>query len=247
MNFINIVKFDLLNILRNPMLVIVNTLGPLLLWAGFGLVTSGRFGGELVSSYDYYGIATMILSTLMISMTVTNTFMEEKVKKGNLRIAYSPVSKADIVFSKLISTYLFGTVAFSLICLIEQYLFHSNFGGNQIGYILLLLNMLNLFGCCLGTMVCVLFKSEERANAVMPIIAMLFIFFGGIFSPIGHYGEIMQAIANLSPVKWVLECAFQVIYDNDFSLFMPIIGCLLFLSFIFAFISQIIFKPEEYV
>ncbi|SCW50021.1 ABC-2 type transport system permease protein [Paenibacillus tianmuensis] len=247
MNFLKIVWFDFMNICRTPMLVIVNTIGQLIIWAGFGMVTSSHFGGGIVNSYDYYGIATMILSSIMISMTVTNTFMEEKVKRGNLRIAYAPVSKTEIYLSKLLSTYIFGVIAFTLLCLLEQMVFQSNFGGANIGYIMILIHMLTLFGCCIGTLVVVMFKSEERANAVMPIISILFIFFGGVFSPVGHFGEVMQAIAQISPAKWVTQAAFQIIYDNNFSLFLPVIAFLLLFSIVFTVISQFIFKPEEYL
>ncbi|WP_159887124.1 ABC transporter permease [Paenibacillus puerhi] len=246
MNFMRIVWFDFLNICRNPMLVMINTVGQMMIWGGFGLVTSGQFGGT-INSFDYYGVATMTLSSILISMTVTNTFMEEKVKRGNLRIAYAPVSKAEIYLSKLLSTFIFGVIAFTLLCLIEQYVFQSNFGGNNIFYVIALIDILALFGCSLGALVVVIFKSEERANAVMPIISILFIFFGGVFSPIGHFGTVMQTIAQLSPAKWVLQSAFQIIYDNNFSLFLPVIACLLIFSIFFTLIGQFIFKPEEYL
>lgn len=246
MNFMRIVWFDLLNICRNPMLVIVNTIGQMIIWGGFGLVTNSQFGGR-ISSFDYYGVATMILSSIMISMTVTNTFLEEKVKSGNLRIAYAPVSKAEIYLSKLLSTFIFAVIAFTLLCLIEQFVFQSNFGGSNIFYIIVLINILALFGCSLGALVVVIFKSEERANAVMPILSILFIFFGGVFSPVGHFGNVMQAVAQLSPAKWVMQSAFQIIYDNNFSLFLPVIACLLIFSILFTIIGQFIFKPEEYL
>lgn len=247
MNFIRIVSFDLMNIVRSPMLLIMNTIFPLVLFIGFGFVTNSNFGGGQVSSYDYYGVTTMIFSAIMISMTVTNTFMSKDVKKGNIRLAYAPVHKAEIYLSKLIATYIFGSISYSLLVLVEQSVFQINFGGKNMGYILLLINILTFFGCCLGTLVCCLFRSEERANAIMPILSLLFVFFGGIFSPVGHYGPFLQKVANFSPVKWVTESSFQIIYDHDFGIYLPTIAFLLLVSFICIGISQIMFKPEEYV
>lgn len=247
MNFAKIIKFDFMNILRNPMLFTMNTIFPLILFGGFGVVTSKNFGGGNVSSYDYYGVTTMIFSAILISMTVTNTFMEETVKRGNIRLVYAPVSKTEIYLSKLIATYIFATISYTIVSLIEQYVFHSNFGGKNIMYILVLINFLSLFGCSLGTLVCCIFKSEERANAIMPIVLLLFVIFGGIFSPVGHYGVILQKIACISPVKWVTECAFRIIYDNDYSIWLSTIAILLFASIICIIICKIIFKPEEYV
>lgn len=106
MNFLKILKFDFINILKTPMLVIMNTIFPLVLFGGFGVVTKSKFGGSLISSYDFYGVATIIICGVMVAMTVTNTFMAENVKSGNIRVMYAPVSKAEIYLSKLISSYI---------------------------------------------------------------------------------------------------------------------------------------------
>ncbi len=247
MNFFRILKFDFLNILRTPMLVIINTIFPLILWWGFGIITHSRFGGGNISSYDYYGVTTMILGGILISMTVTNTFMEANVKRPNLRISYAPVSKTEIYLSKLLSTFIFAAISYSLLTLIESYVFHCNFGGNRILYILLLFNVLIFFGCSIGTMVCCFAKSEEKANAIMPMVSLVLILFSGIFIPLGHFGKVMEAVSNMSPVKWVTLCAFQIIYDNNFSLYVPVIASLLILSIVCISVCQIIFKPEDYL
>lgn len=247
MNFIKVIKFDFINILRNPMLVILNTVFPLIMIGIMGFVTKGGYGAGDVSSYDYYGVTMMIFTAIFISMTATNTFMEEKVKCGNSRIVYAPVSKTEIYLSKLISTYILGTISYSVILLVGQYFFHINFGGKNILYIMLLINIFSLFGCALGTMFCCIFKSEDGANSVMQIPLLLFIFFGDLFFPVASLGKVAEAVSYLSPVKWVTECAFQVIYDNDFGLYLPTIALVMLGSIVCIIICQIIFKPEEYV
>lgn len=247
MNFIKIIKFDLENILRNPMLVIFNTIFPLILIAVMGFVTKGSYGSMNINSYDYYGVTIMIFTALFICMTATNTFMEEKVKKGNARIVYAPVSKTEIFLSKLISTYILGTISYSIILIICQYFFHINLGGKNVLYIMLLINMLSLFGCSLGTLFCCIFKSEQGANSTMQIAIVLFVFFGGVFFPIASLGKFVEKISNISPVKWVTECAFKIIYDNDFSIYLPTLVLVFAGSIICILICQIIFKPEEYV
>jgi len=125
MNFIKIVKFDFMNIIRNPMLLIVNTIFPLILIGVMGFVMSKGFGEGNMSFYDYYGIKMIILTASLIAMTATNTFMEEKVKRGNTRIMYAPVSKTSIYLSKLISTYILGTISYNILIFILQYLYYN--------------------------------------------------------------------------------------------------------------------------
>lgn len=229
------------------MLVFLNTVFPLLLIGIMGLVTKGSFGAGGVSSFDYNGVVMMIFTALIISATAVNTFMEEKVKKGNMRIIYAPVSKTQIYLSKLLSTYIFGIVSYSIIIIVGQFIFHINFGGKNIGYVILLIDLFTLFGCSLGIMCCCLFKSEEGANAIDPLIVLFFVIFGGVFFPVASLGKVVENISVLSPVRWVSECAFQIIYGQDFTLFIPVTVFIIIASFIFIMICQIKFKPEEYV
>lgn len=247
MNFIRIVKFDFLNLVRTPIFSIVNGIFPLTLFLCMGLITNSNFGGGFISSYDFYGVGTMAFVAIFISITVTNTFMEERVKKGNMRIIYAPVSRLDIYLSKLISTYIFGTILYSILSLIEQYVFNANFGGKNILYIMVLISALTFLGCSFGTLCCCIFKSEQKANAVVPLIVLIFVFFGNIFSTVGHFGTVLQKIACISPVKWTTECAYRIIYAGDFSIYLTTIAGLLVASIICIIICQIIFRPEEYV
>ncbi|AAK81334.1 ABC-2 type transport system permease protein [Clostridium acetobutylicum] len=247
MNFIRIVKFDFKNIIRNPMLLFFNTIFPLILIGSIGFVMKNGYGSFNVTSYDYYGVTMMIFTAFIICITASNTFMEKSVKKGNTRIVYAPVSKAEIYLSKIISTYILGSIFYSIIIVLGKYVLNINYGTRSTIYIIILINMLTLFGCCLGVLFCCIFKSEEGANSVLQIVIMLFIFFGGVFFPVYSLGKIVESISNLSPLKWITECIFRIIYDNDFSIYLPTIGVMLVSSIICIVICQIIFKPEEYV
>lgn len=242
MNLLKIVKFDFMNILRNPMLVIVNTIFPLLMIFIMGFVTRNGYNASSISSYDYYGVSIMIFTSLMICMSATNAFMEEKVKRGNTRIAFTPVSKTQIYLSKIIATYFLGTISYTLILLAGQFIFNIRFGGNNLIYIILLINMVSLFGSCLGVMFCSIFKQEEMANSIMQIPIMIFVFFGGTFFQTASLGKIIEKVSYLSPVKWVTECAFQVIYDNNFTLYLPTLAILVVAAIICIIICQITFK-----
>jgi ABC-2 type transport system permease protein len=247
MNIIKIVKFDILNIIRNPTLVIANTIFPLILIGVIAFITQGSYGSLNINSFDYYGVTLMIFTAIMLAMTATNTFMEEKVKKGNTRIIYAPVLKMEIYLSKLIATYIVGTVCYSIIILLAQYILHMNFGGKNVLYVVLLINVLSLFGCCFGTMFCSIFKKEQMANSIMQIPILIFVFLGGSFFPVENLGKLITKISIISPIRWITECAFKIIYDNDFSLYMSTLSVILGFSIVCIIITHITFKPEEYV
>ena len=247
MNFLRIVKFDIRNIVKNPMLLIINTIFPLVIVVMIGYLTSGSYRAGAITSYDYYGVTMMIYTALMVSMTVSNTFMEKTVTNGNLRIVYAPVSKTEIYLSKIISTYLFTTVTYSILMCLMQFGFHINFGGENLFFIIVIVNIFTFFSCCFGTMLCCLLKSEESTNTIVQPINQLLAFFGGLFFPVASLGKFMEEVSNFMPTKWITECTFRVIYDYDFSLYLSTIGLLILGSAVCIAVSQITFKPEEYV
>ncbi|KAF1680062.1 ABC transporter permease [Bacillus sp. SKDU12] len=247
MSLFKLITFDFMNIIRNRVLVIANTAFPFVLILVMGFVTKNSFGAGVVSSYDYYGVNMMIFAATLIAMTASNTFMEEKVKKANLRIVYAPVSTTDIYLSKLLSTWIFSVIMYSLNVLIAQTMFHLNFGGQHLPYLMLLLYMFLFFGCSFGTMFCCLFKNEEQANGIMQIPIAFFVFFGGVFFGVHRFGDIVDNISLISPIKWVTECSFRIIYDHDFSMLLPVMSGLLLASIICISFSHVVNKPEGYV
>lgn len=246
MNFLKVLKFDLINIIRNRMLLILSTVFPLVLFGVLGLVYHKNFG-NIVNSYDYYAVTTMVLSGMLAAMTTSNTFMEEKVKHGNFRIAYFPLSKASIYMSKLLSTFIFSSISYSFVILIEQYIFNRYLGGKNVIFFILLIIVLNFFGCSLGTMMCCLLKKEEKSNEIITVISMVFLSFGGIFFPVSRFRGILRTLANFTPLKWVTESAFRVIYSYDFTTYFYTMLGLLILSLICIVICQISYKPEDHV
>lgn len=244
---LKIVKFDLKNLIKNPTLVLSTTALPVILIILMGIVTKNKFGSSDIDSFDYYGLNMLIFSVALIAMVASNTFLEDRVIKGNMRISFAPISKFKIYFSKLIATFILGFCSYSLILIVGQYMFGINYGGKNIGYIIILLNVLSFFCCSFGIMACCIFKSEEKANAFLQLPIAIFLFFSGVFFGIHRAGVVVKTISNISPVKWIYDCSVKIIYGNDFSLCIPVLGILLLLSIVFIFISHITYKPEDYV
>jgi len=234
MSFVNIVKFDLKNIFKTPMLVIVNTLEPLVLYIILGVIMKNKFSNKIMSSFDFYAVTTLIISATMIVMTTSNIFLDEKVKRGNRRVVYAPISKGQVYLSKLVSTFIFAIILFDILAFIEQYIFKCNFGGKNIIFVI------STAGCCI-------LKNEDKVNSIIPLITSVFLFFSGIFVPLGTDSGIMKVFFSLSPVRYVTECSMQIIYDNNFALFYKTIIMLMILSIICILICKFTFKVEEYV
>ncbi|MFW2490636.1 ABC transporter permease [Clostridium chromiireducens] len=242
-----LIKQDFRNLITTPVIVTVCVIYPWLLIGLFGFIFSSLYGGDGVTSYDFYGV-TMMMYLIISSVTVTpNTFMENKLRQGNIRIAYAPVSRISIYMSKIISSYLFMGISFSIHMLIMNYFNIVNFGGSNFIYILVLFMVFLFFTVTVGGAVCVILKTEELTNMVLSNVASILALLSGIFFPVDSLGKVVSDLSNLSPMKWILNLAFNVIYDKSFENYTIIIWGLILLSIISIIVMHVNYKPEDYI
>lgn len=246
MNFYTIFRRDFINILCNPTLVVVNTVFPILLILILGYLSSGNFGSD-ITSYDYYGITVLIFSILSVSITASNSFLERRLKNSNLRILYSPIPPSFIYISKILATFLFTSVCFLGLMLFLYFVFHVNLGGKYVGTIILIILSFNFLTSTIGVLFCCILKSEELTNKILSTVNSIFALFGGLFFQLDGFGKTVERITYFSPVKWISEGMFKIIYDQDFSYFIPIIIICTILSVFFILICKMTFKTEHYV
>lgn len=215
-----ITREDLKNLFKNPMWVFYGTLFPVLLVIILGFLNKDSYGKE-VTSYDFYGITLMIYAVLSSGMTSANAFMEERIRKANMRIIYAPGSIRDIYLSKIISSFLFALTCHVFDMLLLIALFHIHMAA--IPELLILLVFGELFFNGLGVMFCCIFKTEAMANQILNIFVNLFAVFGGLMFPMDGYGKTVRAVSYFSPAKWIAKAAFGMIYDSDYSWFTPVV------------------------
>ncbi len=240
-------KRDLKNLFLSPVLFIYNTLFPICIILILGYLTNGDYNGKSFSAYDYYGVSIMVFGALFVAMTAANSFMEERVKTSNLRIMYSPINISTIYISKILATFVFFSGCSIVTMLFLKIVFNVNYGGDYIGYVLIVLAMLNLFSCTLGVLFCCLLKSENLANKTLSPFLNIFVILGGVFFQIDNFGDVVAKISYLSPVKWVNQGIFKIIYDKDLSFFTPTVIILVVLTVLCLVLCKLTFKVEDYV
>ncbi|SHJ24588.1 ABC-2 type transport system permease protein [Clostridium cavendishii DSM 21758] len=242
-----LIKQDFRNLITTPVVIMACIFYPWILLLMFGFIFSSLYGGKGVSSYDYYGV-TMILYIIITSVTITpNTFLEKKLRQGNIRIAYAPVSKNLIYSSKILSSYIFMIITTSLNIIVMNYFKIVNFGGSNFIYVLLLFWVFLLFTVTFGCAVCVILKTEELTNMILSNIVSIFALLSGMFFPVDNLGKVVSNLSSLSPLKWILNLTFAVIYDNNFQNYNAILFTLILLSMICLAVTHFSYKPEDYI
>lgn len=237
-----IVKEDFLNLIKNPMWIFYATVFPLCMIGILGFLTKDLYGKE-ITSYDYYGITMMIYTAIMSGMTAANAFMEERIKKPNMRIIFAPGNIADIYLSKIIASFFFTMLTSIFDFVILVLFFHVRLASD--GILFALYAELTLFSVTLGIMLCCIFKKETTTNQVQSMIINLLAVFGGLMFSLDRYGHALQMISLISPVKWVVNTAFQVIYDANTGLVLPVSITLCGLIVLMLFVCKKTFHQED--
>ncbi len=247
MNFFILMKQDFRNILSNPSIMMFCLVYPTALVLLFGFLFSDMYQSDIVTSYDFYGI-TMIFYLVLQSATITPTvFMEERNKKGNLRIAYAPVSRIQIYMSKIITTITVLTVSFLIHTLFLGLTGIVNFGKENTIWVMGLLFSLMLFMTTLGGAICSLIKSEDLTNKIVGITVNCFAVVSGLFFPVETLGRFAGNVANATPVKMTLNKIFEIIYDNSLLGYGWIVGIILAFSIAFLLIIHKNYHIEDYI
>lgn len=245
--FNTIFKRDITNIVLNPVLLISSSVFPLLLIMVMGYMTSSVYGGGEVTSYDYYGVTILIFVTLNVSMIASNSFMEKSLKTSNLRILYSPVPTFYLYLSKMLATFLYSSVALFLLVGLTHFILGVNFGGKGWVYVVLILIGFTLFSSALGILLCCIFRSEETTNKILSMVNNTLAVAGGLFFQLDGLGRTVELVSYLSPVKWVAEAAFRMIYDQDTGLVWPMLAVCILGTIVFLWGCKLTFKVEDYV
>jgi ABC-2 type transport system permease protein len=244
--FKQIFIIDLVNLLTNPMWIAYAVAFPVLLILILGFLTSGSYGGT-ITSYDYYGVALMIYSVFNASTFAANSFLEERIKNPNMRIVYSPVRLFYIHFSKVLATTVFCTAMYTIAAIFLKLTVGVNYGGGNAWAVFIIMGLSIFFFSSLGVTVCCVIKNESATNTILNLIFTIAAVFGGIFFPVDGLGKAIAAASWASPAKWIFTVCLQIIYDKDFSLFLPVCAVLILLGAASVLIGNKFFRGEDYI
>ncbi|EJR55648.1 hypothetical protein IIM_00740 [Bacillus cereus VD107] len=247
MGFFTLYKRDIVNIVKNPTLLITNSIFPLLFIMIFGYLSADYYGGKEITSYDYYGITMLVYCVLNVSMTASNSFMESSLKSSNLRVMYSPIRIGYVYVAKVMATFTVTSVCLLSVMLIIHGCLNVTYGGSNAIYVIIILSLFNFFTSIVGVLFCCIFKSEEITNMILSIVNNVLAILGGLFFSLDGFGEVMRTLSYISPVKWIVECVMKIIYDHDLSLVITTSAILIIMSSLCLLLCKLFFKVEDYV
>lgn len=194
---------------------------------------------------DYYAVTMLTLIIMYAIHTGIWGIGGEKYGRTGNRILSTPTRKYEFLTGEVLGG-IFTTMLQSLIViLVSKYLIKANWG-NHMGVILLIVVSQIIMAVSLGTGVSFLVKDQRIASSIVNTAIPFMVFLGGGYVPAMNFkGSIIEKIANISPVTWVNNSIFKVIYAEDMSTVPIVIGLNLLVAMFFIITSSILYKKEE--
>ncbi len=189
---------------------------PPMLFLLLGAVYNGKIDGfpavdALLVGLVGYGCANTAFAGLAITLVIRR---ESGVLK---RVRATPLPAATYLGAVLVSTLIVFLLQMAVTLVLGLVLYGAHTPRNWPGFLLAL-----VFGAAgfagLGLAGAALIRSSEGASAVVNLIVLPMAFLSGSFGPTRDYPDVLQALADVLPLTYLIEI-FKNVYLRDLSFF----------------------------
>jgi ABC-2 type transport system permease protein len=211
--FLHQLRADQLIFWRSREAAVFMFLFPILLFLLLGTVYSGTYKGHplpdyLVAGLLGYGTANTAFGGLAILLVLRR---ESGVLK---RIRATPLPPATYLTAVLASTLLvFGGQAVAVVAL-GRLLFDAQLPSQPVSLVLALALGAVAFAA-LGVALASLIRSAEGSSAVVNVVVLPMTFLSGGFGPTRDYPEVLRAISDVLPLKYLIDMIISIFLDGE--------------------------------
>jgi ABC-2 type transport system permease protein len=181
---------------------------PLLLFVLLGSVYSGRIYGvpasqALLAALLAYGCAMVAFAGLAITLVIRR---EQSLLK---RLRATPLPPPTYLLSLLASTLIVFAIEVVALFLLGRAVFGTPFP-SRVGSVVLVVVFGVVCFAALGVGLSGLVRSAEGSSAVVNLIVLPMAFLTGAFGPTQHYPQVLRAIGDVLPLKYLVDLANAV-------------------------------------
>ncbi len=166
---------------------------------------------------DYYAITMLTLIIMYASLTGFWGIKSEKNLKTVNRMLQSPVKKYEMLIGKVSGGILMTIIQSGIVILFSMYLLKTYWGEDILTVWLVLISEA-VMAVSIGTGIAYLIKNDGAASGLLNSVIPLMVLLGGGYVPLSQMGGALQKLSDYSPLKWVNESIFKVIYNSDYSM-----------------------------
>ena len=240
------IQIDTRNLFNNRTWLFLSIGLQIVLVGLLGFLTKPLYG-DLMTSFDFYGITIFLFGAANAATFSANAFLEEKIKGANLRVVFSVVPNYFIPVSKAIATFIFTSVSYLVSGVLVKLFFNVNFGGTTFLSVLILFLVFDFFACTVGVFVCTLVRNESIANQINSLVITLLAVLGGFFFNLSSVNQTLGRLSEYLPFSKLKDIMFSLIYDSKTESIICLVISLLGVSVLLLISSCYLFKGEDYL
>lgn len=197
--------------------------------------------GRTPTSTDYYAVTMITMTILYGIMAMALGISSERARGTFDRIKTSSAGFIKVYLSKIISGCIIISIQVGVVFLFAKYAINVYFGEDVLTVFLIMLSLI-LFAVSFGTAMAFMIKNTIVIATVSNMFIVMMVFLGGGYIPLNIFGKnnILMYIGKISPIKWVNDAIFQVVYTGNKSLVPYAIGVCVTISLVFMIISGVI-------
>jgi ABC-2 type transport system permease protein len=221
-SYIFMFKMDFKSLLKNPVVIFINTAFIFILTFILGSLNSSLYADEW-TPYRYSLVVLIIYTILNGCTTASNCFLERKVSKANLRVLMSPVGRISFCLSKITASALLNFCCHVVVLFAGLAVFHVSTQFIYIGWFILAMIPFEFAACSLGILTCCLLKSEEATSSLLSMTISFFAILGGTFFPLDGMGKFLATLSNFSPLHWLNTSMLKLFFDGNMQMLFPLL------------------------
>ena len=146
----------------------------------------------------------MVMFAMFFTFGGVSVLVVEREEGTLRRLLILPLSKATIMFGKLLGIYIAGIVQIALLVLVGQFAFGADWGREPVGLAILILCYAFAI-TSLGMLVAALVRTSAQANTLSTVIILPMAALGGAWWPLDIVPGWMQTLGHFFPTAWAMD------------------------------------------
>lgn len=195
---------------------------------------------------DYFGIILMVLIIMYHALHGFYAIKGEILSHTAGRLLASPVRKFEILAGNVLGTCCGSMLQFLV------YFFVGKMGlgidwGNDPATVIGLVSSEVIMAVSIGVGIAFLIRSEIVVNNLLNLAIPVLGFLGGCYVSVEQMGKAFLPYTNLSPLRWLNQALFQVIYSDNYRLVIPTLIINLSIAALFLGVASRFTRKEAFL
>ncbi len=243
--FLCLLRQDLRRRSKDGFFIGYNIIFPIILTVILGYLSSESYGNGF-TGYQYYSIVTLPFCIALSIITAAYAAKEEAYKKTAMRFLFTPISKLQLILSRLLSCTIILSCCNVVVLLFSMLVLKLPIRDNFL-HILALLSLLSFAVCGVGLFIGYGIKNFILVKNIINIPVMAAGILAGSFYPFGSLKPAWETAIRLSPLTWINRSIFRCIYDGNAGFLWMTALVYLIIGLGFTVMAILLFKKEEYI